>query len=215
AKLMGGDIPGQRLMDDLREHIPANDFKNFLSMWREEYRKAQFAATGDMALAVAIKDERTDISEEELGRYLIGGGAGMGFGGAGAEFAKRASESKGAGDKAKYFALSAAVYGTDFTMQSLGFNAIGGIANYSSQAAKAVTAGRGIKALNGAVQVARFGQDAYFTSLMGVQALEVGDAYSRGDRTALVNAAAQIAGLAMMPGGDHERQAKTGMFKFE
>ena len=73
--LVGGETPGQKLLDQLKASLSQEDFRNIMSMSREEYRKAQFNAVGDMALAAAIKDDRTDISEEELGRYLIGGGA--------------------------------------------------------------------------------------------------------------------------------------------
>jgi len=213
--LVGGTTPGQKLIDELKASLSPEDFKNLSYMWREEYSKAQFAATGNMALAVAIKDERTDVTEEDLGRYLIGGGAGMGFGGAGAEFAKRASESKTVMGKVGNFTGAALVYTGDFTMQSLGFNAIGGIANYSANAARVATAGNGWKVANGLVQGARFTQDAYFTSLMGVQGLQVGDAISRGDNQAVVNSVAQVAGILLMPGGDHERMQKEGMFKVD
>jgi len=46
---------------------------------------------------------------------------------------------------------------------------------------------------------------------MGQQALQIGDAAHRGDTEAVVNSAAQVAGILMMPGGDHERMQREGL----
>lgn len=206
--LANSDGAGLALMAELKASLGEQVYNDFLSSWREMYREAMFKGSSDIRTALAVKDNKVDITEEDIGRFLISGQGEEGFGGAGKAFSRRAANSNTFWGAAGNYTGAALVYAGDFTFQSLGFNAVGRLATWSSGLAKGTAAFSKARFVNGVVQTARFTQDTYFMSLMGVQALELGDALSKGDREKTMDALTQITGLLLMPGGDQSRGAK-------
>ncbi|MFA5140075.1 MAG: hypothetical protein WC728_12660 [Elusimicrobiota bacterium] len=205
---------GGAMMMELREKMGKEDFEARRNYWVSRYKESLLKQPMSPQQKFSLQHGKLDVTDDELGSFLVHGGGGEGFGGAGREFAKYASESDTKLGKAGWGLAAANVYAADFTFQSLGFNAMGAAFGSLSKTAKtAQTAekltamGRTAIALDKTAKGVQIAQGAYFDSLIAMQGLELGSAFSKGDSEKAADSLCQLAALGIMPRG---RELKPG-----
>lgn len=221
------------VMGELRERL-GKDYANYRALYIARYREEMLKHVKNPAEAYALRRPDYDPGDEALGRFLIDGGAGAGFGGAGGEFARRAAESNTTLGKVGNLTGAALVYGADFMTQSLGFNALGALGGAFGKTANAARANillRGAGVLPKASLGTRVGeafarggdlalrgshtaQTVYFRGIMVQQGLELGRAASHDEKEAAYAAFSQLAALAALPGGNKKRERQASAFEF-
>ena len=187
----------------MREKLGPEKFERRKGEWLEMYRKDEIASATPTQ-AVALRNRKLDLSDEELGRRLMDGSLQEGFAGAPKRFVDAAVNSPTTGGKVANGLGAAVLYAADYTIQSFGFGVLGGASGLLAKGAEAtrlaVVADAGGKAVKG-----------FLLSMAGQQGLVGMDALAKKDERGMIDAGAQLLGLGLVPTGRAPEPGAAGL----